>query len=164
MIRSAMRCVVFGILVALSVCSASGMAWATATGLNNIPTADVVPAGVLVLQQITNFGSDQETLVHLGLKAGPAENWEIGFDKRIHASGSGSGVAGAGGLPAGPWVFQAKYRYAAPDGNTAAALGVANVGEDSDRSGDAFPYFVVSHDAGPARLHGGYSWQSNNPA
>jgi hypothetical protein len=133
------------------VCAVPGRAWGTASGLNNIPTADVVPAGVLVLQQFTNFGSDQETLAHLGFKWGPAKNWEIGLDKRIYASGSGAGVGGAGGMPAGPWVFQAKYRYAAPGGRTAASLGVANVGEDSDVAGDPFPYAVLSHDAGPAR-------------
>jgi hypothetical protein len=146
------------------VCAVPGRAWGTASGLNNIPTADVVPAGVLVLQQFTNFGSDQETLAHLGFKWGPAKNWEIGLDKRIYASGSGAGVGGAGGMPAGPWVFQAKYRYAAPGGRTAASLGVANVGEDSDVAGDPFPYAVLSHDAGPARVHGGYSWQSDSPA
>ncbi len=132
MIRSGAWCCVVALFVGLSVCAVPGRAWGTASGLNNIPTADVVPAGVLVLQQFTNFGSDQETLAHLGFKWGPAKNWEIGLDKRIYASGSGAGVGGAGGMPAGPWVFQAKYRYAAPGGRTAASLGVANVGEDSD--------------------------------
>ncbi len=162
-LRSVLRCRLLG-LMGLCVCLASGASWATTTGLNNIPTADVVPAGVLVLQQFTNFGSDQETLAQLGLKWGPAENWEIGLDKRIYSSGSGAGVAGAGGMPAGPWVFQAKYRHALPDGRTAASLGIANAGEDSDVAGDPFPYVVLSHDAGAARAHGGYSWQSSNAA
>lgn len=36
--------------------------WATATGLNNIPTADVVPEKVLVFQTIGDFGNDNTRL------------------------------------------------------------------------------------------------------
>lgn len=78
------------------------IAYATPSGLNNIPTADVTPANVLVIQQFSNSGSDQQSLYQFGFKYGLAENWEIGLDKRIYESGSGVGVAGAGGMPAGP--------------------------------------------------------------
>jgi hypothetical protein len=162
-LRSVLRGGLLG-LIGLCVCLSAGASWATTSGLNNIPTADVTPSGLLVLQQITNFGPDQQTLAHLGFKWGPAENWEVGLDKRVYATGSGGGVSGAGGLPAGPWVLQAKYRLQLADDRTAAAVGVANVGDDSDVAGDSFPYVVLSHDAGAARVHGGYSWQSSNAA
>lgn len=119
---------------------------ATTTGLNNIPTADVVPANVLVVQQFTNFGADQQSLFQLGAKYGPAENWEIGLDRRIRTAGSGLGVSGAGGMPAGPWVFQTKYRWAPQGTGTSVALGIANLGEDTSESGDSFPYAVVTQD------------------
>jgi len=135
-------------------------AWATTSGLNNIPTADVVPHNVLVLQQINNLGSDQQTLQHLGFKYGPAENWEIGLDDRVHASGSGAGVGGAGGLPAGPMVLQFKYRYEVPRSGTSLALGVANLGEDSDEAGDSFPYAVLTRDFRSLRGHLGYGGES----
>jgi hypothetical protein len=164
MIRSSIRSAAASLLVGLSICLVPDVVWATTSGLNNIPTADVTPAGVLVLQQITNSGSDQETLAHLGFKLGLAKDWEIGLDKRVHSSGSGSGVGGAGGLPAGPWVFQGKYRCSLPGDRTAVGLGVANIGEDSRRAGDSFPYAVISHDADVVRVHGGHSWQDDSPA
>lgn len=131
-------------------------AHATTSGLNNIPTADVTPANVLVLQQINNFGSDQQSISSAGFKYGLASNFEIGLDKRIAASGSGSGVSGAGGLPAGPWVLQVKYRYALPGSGTNLGFGVANIGSDSSDAGDSFPYAVASHDLGAFRGHVGY--------
>ncbi|MDO8682683.1 MAG: hypothetical protein Q7N50_04295 [Armatimonadota bacterium] len=144
------------VILAIMVLLFSHMVNATPSGLNNIPTADVAPTGVLVMQQFSNFGSDQQSLYHLGFKYGLAENWEVGLDKRIHESGSGSGVSGAGGMPAGPWVFQAKYRYDLPGGNSSLGLGLANVGEDSDKAGDSYPYAVLSHNLRSFRGHLGY--------
>ncbi|MDO8587319.1 MAG: hypothetical protein Q7T82_09790 [Armatimonadota bacterium] len=143
------------ILLATMLLLFSHVASATPSGLNNIPTADVASTNVLVLQQFTNFGADQESLYHFGFKYGLADNVEIGFDKRIHDSGSGAGVSGAGGMPAGPWVFQAKYRYELPNKDTSLGLGLANVG-DSDEAGNSYPYFVLSHNLQSFRGHIGY--------
>lgn len=144
------------VLLAAAVLLLGRMANATTSGLNNIPTADVAPVGVLVMQQFSNAGSDQQTLYHFGFKYGPAKNWEIGLDKRIHESGSGSGIAGAGGMPAGPWVFQAKRRYELPGGKSSLGIGVANIGVNSDEAGDWYPYAVLSHNLRPFRGHIGY--------
>ncbi len=69
----------------------AGVSLATPTGLNNIPTADVVPQDVLVLQSWTNFGSDVDTSWAAGFKYGPACNWEVGLDGGL--TGPGSGMA-----------------------------------------------------------------------
>jgi len=54
-------CLLLGLLYA-------GPAFATATGLNNIPTADVVPEKVLVLQYYGNFASGAGPDHFLGFK------------------------------------------------------------------------------------------------
>lgn len=140
-------------LVALvGACFPTGV-MATPTGLNNIPTADVVPRDILVLQSWAGFGPDRDTSWAAGFKVGPAENWEIGLD-------GGLAGPGAGGGP----TLQAKYRISLEQG-ARVALGLANVSNDSDRHGDVFPYAVVSAPlGGRASGHLGYSFQSDNHA
>ena len=58
-------------------------AWATSTGLNNIPTADVVPDKVLVFQYFSDFGTDNVPDHFVGFKYGLMNNIEIGLDGRI---------------------------------------------------------------------------------
>ena len=62
--------------------------WATSTGLNNIPTADVVPYNVLVFQYFGDFGNDNVPDHFAGFKYGLAENIEIGLDGRFYAEKS----------------------------------------------------------------------------
>jgi len=160
------RTIASGALLAVALAlSCLRHAGATTTGLNNIPTAEVVTPGLLVFQQITNFGSSQESIFHLGFKYGPAPNWEIGLDDRVVTTGSGAGVAGAGGMPAGPTVLQVKYaaNLSRPR-KTSLGAGVANIGADSERAGDPFPYLVISRELGLLRGHLGHSWQEDNPA
>ena len=57
--------------------------WATSTGLNNIPTADVVPENVLVFQYFSELGNDNVPDHFAGFKYGLMKNVEIGLDGRI---------------------------------------------------------------------------------
>jgi hypothetical protein len=139
-------------LLALAVgLAASYPVFASPSGLNNIPTADVAPPDILVLQSWANF--DGDTSWAAGLKYGPAENWEIGFDGGLTGGGSGGGL-----------TFQAKYRMPLENG-ARLALGLANVSDDRDRHGEFFPYAVASLPLGKrASGHLGYSFQSDNRA
>jgi hypothetical protein len=140
-----MRALLAAVIAAASVSTA----WATPTGLNNIPTADVVPLHVLVLQSWTNSGSGLDTAWAAGAKYGPAENWEVGLDGGLTGPGSGGGP-----------VFQAKYRVPLEKGGRVLA-GVANLSENRDFHGDYFPYVVASVPVGErANGHLGYSFQS----
>jgi hypothetical protein len=138
-------------LVAGAVLLLASSALATPSGLNNIPTAEVVDKDVLVLQGFSEFASDRSPGWFAGFKVGPLQNLEVGLDDVIAGPGSAGGP-----------TFQAKYRFALAE-RTALAVGVANIG-DRARHGDAFPYAVVTANLGPVRGHLGYSWQSDNEA
>jgi hypothetical protein len=135
-----------------AVMVAPTLGFATPTGLNNIPTADVVPTDVLVWQAFAQFGEDRDPGWFAGFKYGPAENWEVGLDD----TAAGPGSAG------GP-TLQAKYRVPVGE-NRAVALGAANVSTDRSRHGDVFPYLVLSAPMGGAHAHLGHSWESDNEA
>jgi len=144
-----------GLVVLLVVILGVGLtavpALASPTGLNNIPTADVVSQDVLVLQSWSNF--DGETSWFAGFKVGPAENWEVGLDGQIGGPGSGGGL-----------TLQAKYKIPLQQG-ARLALGMANISGNRDRHGDVFPYAVASIPLGKqANGHIGYSLQSDNHA
>ncbi len=135
----------------VAVALLAGVSLATPTGLNNIPTADVVPQNVLVLQSWANFGSDLDTSWAAGFKYGPACNWEVGLDGGLTGPGSGQGITG-----------QAKYRIPLQNG-ARVALGVANISNDTDVNGDYFPYVVLSAPLGQKTAgHAGYEFQNNN--
>lgn len=152
MLRASRR-VLLGAVFAAAVALAPRQANATPTGLNNIPTADVVPKDILVLQSWTNFGADRETSWAAGFKVGPGQNWEVGMDGGLTGPGSGGGP-----------TFQAKYRIPLEKG-ARLALGVANVSGNRDFHGDSFPYAVASVPIGKqANGHLGYSVQSDNHA
>jgi len=125
---------------------------ATPTGLNNIPTAEAVGEGELVLQAFSEFGRECEPGWFAGFKYGPAANWEVGLDDIFAGPGSAGGP-----------TLQAKHRTVLGD-RAALALGAANVSTDRSRHGDVFPYAAVTGDLGPLRLHLGRSWQSDNKA
>jgi len=143
--------VVLALTLVVSV-SCAQVVLATPTGLNNIPTADVVAEQVLVLQGFSEFGAERTPSWFAGLKYGPAANWEVGIDD----TSSGTGSAG------GP-VLQAKYR-APLNQRVALGLGAANISTDSDRNGNACPYAVISAALGRINGHIGYSVQKDNNA
>ena len=139
------RSAVVGVLTALTA-----SAWATPTGLNNIPTADVVPERTLVLQTFGNFAEHARPDYWAGFKYGLYKNLEVGFDAQINPEPSDDGALAA----------QVKYRINLwTDG--ALAIGAANVGDD-DRNGEADYYAVLSHDFGAFRAHIGGTLQQDN--
>jgi hypothetical protein len=145
------RSMAMRVLAALILVAAMAVpALASPTGLNNIPTADVVPLRLLVLQAWVNTGGDDTTWFG-GFKYGPAENWEVGLDSSLNGAGTGL-------------TAQAKYRIPLEHGMRA-AVGLANISADDDRHGDVFPYAVLSAPLGQkANGHLGYAFQSGNQA
>ena len=131
-----------------------GAVWASPSGLNNIPTVDVAPRNVLVLQTWGHFESGASPAYVAGLKYGVPGGIEIGLDSRVDSGDSG------------PLTGQAKWRLPLPGDEPPYALlvGVANVSDDRDEAGEADPYLVSGYDFGFARLSVGYSFQKDNGA
>ncbi len=125
-------------------------AWATSTGLNNIPTADVVPEKVLVFQYFSELGNDNVPDHFVGFKYGLMKNIEVGLDGRIFPE-----KAKEENL-----VVQGKVRFEL-NSKLALGLGVANLG-DRDKAGAEFPFAVLSHDMDFLRVHFGGTSQDNN--
>jgi hypothetical protein len=125
-------------------------AMATPSGLNNIPTADVVPEQTLVLQGFVNLADNTRPDWWGGLKYGPLKNLEVGFDGQINPESSSTGAL----------VGQFKYRVELQE-NTSIAVGVANIGEKK-RSGEIDYYAVLSQDIGSFRVHLGGTLQRDN--
>ncbi len=125
-------------------------AWATPTGLNNIPTADVVPEKVLVFQYFGNIADDSKPDHFAGFKYGLMKNVEIGLDGRIFPE-----KAKEENL-----VMQGKIRFELSD-KLALGLGIANLG-DRDKAGAEFPYAVLTQDLDFLRIHFGGTTQDDN--
>jgi hypothetical protein len=123
---------------------------ATPTGLNNIPTADVVPEQTLVLQGFGNLANHTRPDWWGGFKYGPIENLEIGFDAQLNPKPADEGAL----------VGQLKYRVELQE-KTSVAAGVANIGEKK-RSGEVDYYAVLSQDLGAFRAHLGGTLQRDN--
>ena len=124
--------------------------FATSTGLNNIPTADVVPENVLVFQFISDMANNNKPDYVTGFKFGLMKNVEIGLDGRIFPE-----KAKQENL-----VAQAKLRFELSD-YLAIAGGITNLG-DRARAGKEFPFGVLSRDFGFLRAHFGGTVQNNN--
>ena len=128
----------------------TGSLFATSTGLNNIPTADVVPKDVLVFQFIGDFANGSTPAYMTGFKYGPAKNIEIGLDGNIFPQKGKKETL----------VMQGKMRFELTD-SLAMAWGIANLG-DRARAGNEFPYGVLSQDLGFLRVHFGGTFQNDN--
>ena len=125
-------------------------AWATSTGLNNIPTADVVPKKVLVFQYFNELGNDNVPDHFAGFKYGLMDNIEVGLDGRIFPE-----KAKEENL-----VAQGKIRFELSD-KLALGLGITNLG-DRDKAGAEFPFAVLSQDMDFLRVHFGGTSQDDN--
>jgi hypothetical protein len=130
---------------------------ANPSGLNNIPTADVVPARTVVGQAYSNFGNDHDMDFTLGFKAGLdlwGQKFEFGADSHI--------LPGEGG----PVVVQVKYQTPQLWQGANLGIGIANLAfdkPDRERSDDPFSYMVLSQDVnGWFRAHAGYGFQTDN--
>lgn len=131
----------WAVLVLCAMLPACGTAAAAPTGLNLIPTADMLEAGTASLEIERDgypglFRSDCES--YLLFQAGLTDRLEAGFDL-YHSGGST--------CPA----LNAKYLLA-PEGRLpAVAAGILEVGKGLR----PVSYIVLSSDAGIFRLHGG---------
>jgi hypothetical protein len=132
-------------------------AWATPSGLNNIPTADTTPQGTFVLQTFTTLGGNRDADLNLGFKTGidlKAVKLELGLASHL--------LPGKGG----PVEAHAKVAVPLGEGLPVIAAGAANISFDSRdrrRAGDTFAYFVVSQDFHCFRLHAGLAVQDSQP-
>jgi hypothetical protein len=147
--------------IAVAATLSGQLAFASPSGLNNIPTADTAPNLTLVLQEYSTFGADTRPDHVAGFKFGidPWEKsewrnrFEVGLDGHL-APGS-----------AGPEVLQLKYATQPFADGPALGVGVANLAVTSDdrgRVGQPFSYAVLSQDLQWFRLHGGYALQTHN--
>ena len=122
----------------------------TPTGLNNIPTADVVPERTLVFQAFGFLADGTRPDWWGGFKFGAWKNLEVGFDGQLNAESSGDAVLAG----------QVKYRIPLWE-RSAVGLGIANIG-DKDRNGETAYYAVLTHDLKVLRAHIGGSFQKDD--
>ncbi len=129
-------------------------AWGSPSGLNNIPTTDFVPEGILVFQTWFNFGKDMQTEEFFGFKYGVPglEGLEIGIDWK--------GI----GDPHGHAALQAKYTFDLEEDVWKGVVGIANVSDNRKHNGEVFPYLATSVDLKMVRLHAGFAPQPHNEA
>ncbi len=117
------------------------------SGLNNIPTTDIAPPQVVVLQGWGNAAKGSGPAYFAGVKFGATPDVEVGLDAKARPEG-------------GPLTAQVKYRIPNPAGVTwALAVGLANLSADRDRAGEPMPYLVASQAFFSWRAHLGYSAQ-----
>lgn len=132
------------------VVAVASTCWATPSGLNNIPTADVVPEKVLVLQAIVEVGEDNKPDYFTGFKYGLIKNVEIGLDGRIFPESALEETLKG----------QMKYRLELGE-HSAVAAGVANLGDRAKLGWEDY-YLVLTHDLGFLRAHVGGTLQRDN--
>jgi hypothetical protein len=138
-------------LRAIGIClCCSSAVWATSTGLNNIPTADVVTQDQFVVQYFSHVGNDRVADHFLGFKYGPLRNVEIGLDGHIFPSASRQEHVAA----QGKWRWELSNAWAL-------AAGLTNLGNHA-RSGREYPFLVFSGDLGLLRAHVGGTVQKDN--
>ena len=128
-------------------------AFATPSGLNNIPTADTTPQGTFVLQTFSTVGGLAEGDFNLGFKTGldfKVVRFETGLASHIYPNHGG------------PVTIHGKMAVPLGEHLPTLAIGVANVtfsDEYRARAGDEFFYAVASQDLGWFRVHGGCASQ-----
>ncbi len=125
---------------------------ASATGLNNIPTSDVVPEKTLALQSWANFGKDQLPTYYSGFKYGPLKGVEIGADGKVGTRKTGPATL----------QFKCQLPFFGHDSSFMPLVGVENISTNTDRAGKVNPYAVVTYDFTFARIHLGYNFQEDN--
>lgn len=135
----------------LVIAAASSSLLATPSGLNNIPTADIVGDRTVAVQAFDLLGGNDHDFA-MGFKTGldlSPIHLEWGLDSHLAPT------------PSGPLLFQTKIGFS-PWKDGKIAVGVANVAlTDTDRAGDPFTYAVLTQDLQFARLSVGYGLQTD---
>ncbi len=135
---------------ALTLLSAG--AFASPSGLNNIPTADTAPQRTFVLQTYSTVFGQPDPDFNIGFKTGldlKVAKIEMGFDSHL--------VPNRGG----PVTVQGKIAVPLGEHLPTVAIGAANVAfsdHDRTRAGDVFSYAVATEDLGWFRVHGGCAY------
>ncbi len=127
-------------------------AFGSSTGLNNIPTTDVVPEDILVLQTWLNAGYNRHTQNFVGFKYSPFKDVEIGADWK------------ANDVAHGHAILQAKYAFDLDGDIWRGVIGFADLSDNREHNGDFFPFVATSLDLKTFRLHFGYAPQPHNEA
>ncbi|MHC4364649.1 MAG: hypothetical protein ACYSTJ_04190 [Planctomycetota bacterium] len=125
-------------------------AQATSTGLNNIPTTDVVPENVLVFQTWGNFAGGEHPEQFVGFKYGLFKDMEFGVDWK------------ANDQPHGHAMLQAKYAFDIEPDLLRGVVGFAELSDNREHNGEWFPFGATSLDFKTFRLHFGYAGQPHN--
>jgi hypothetical protein len=145
-----MRRAALSAVIAITALSSPGLLFASPSGLNNIPTADFTPDGVLVLQTYSFSQSGAKTTGFLGAKYGLGDGIEVGADGQLAAS------------PTGPLTLQAKKTWPVEDARIKLCLGIANITADTGEN-PLYPYGVVGAKlCGQSRGHLGFAPQKGN--
>ena len=134
----------------------SQSAWASRSGLNNVPDTDVSASGTGVVQLYSNFGSDRNATFLSGIRLG-LEPWgqkmEIGLDSRWEPDEPSYAF------------FNAKWRFDLDDSGDALALGFANAAptsHDREITGQPQGYLAGTLNLGWLRIHVGGALQCHN--
>jgi len=144
------------LLPALGLLGTSLAAFATPSGLNNIPTADTTPQGTFVLQSFTTLGNNRDADLNFGFKTGldfKVVKVEFGVSSHLYPD------------KGGPVTPHAKIAAPFGEGLPTIAVGIANLSfRDADRlrAGDEFAYAVITQDFGWLRVHGGCGLQDGD--
>lgn len=134
----------------LCVLLLGGLAWGSSTGLNNIPTTDIVPENVLVLQSWLNMAENEHTPQFVGFKYGAMKDLEFGVDWKANDRTHGHAM------------LQAKYAFDIHTSAWRAVVGFADLSDNREHNGDYFPYTATSLDLRAFRLHFGFAPQPHN--
>lgn len=133
--------------------AATAAAYATPSGLNNIPTADTTPTKVFVLQAFSTVGGLADGDFGLGFKTGldlDFVRFEVGANAPVYP--------GRGG----PVRVHGKVAVPLGDHLPTIAVGAANLAfsdHQRERAGDVFGYAVATQELGwGVRVHGGAAW------
>lgn len=138
------------IIAGLGALLIGGLARGSPTGLNNIPTTDVVPEEVLVLQSWLNMTANEQTQQFVGFKYGAFKDVEIGVDWKANDRTHGHAM------------FQAKYAFDIRGDAWRGVIGVADLSAHREHNGEYFPYAATSLDLMAFRLHFGFAPQPHN--
>jgi hypothetical protein len=128
------------------------LAWGNASGLNNIPTTDVVPEKVFVLQSWLNTGYNRHPQEFMGFKYGALKDIEVGIDWK------------ANDVTHAHATFQGKYAFDIKGDAWRGVIGIADLSENREHNGYFSPYAATSLDLKALRLHFGYAPQPHNEA
>ncbi len=141
-------CVLFAVLCPVLV---NNPALGTSTGLNNIPTTDIVPERVFVWQGWLNAAGGEHPQQYTGFKYGLFQDAEIGVDWK------------ANDITHGHAMLQAKYAFDMGQSDAwRGVLGFADLSDNRNHNGEWFPYAATSLDLKAVRLHFGFAPQPHN--